>query len=119
MDWTVIITSIVSCLTGGSLSAIFFYPQMKKGREIDNDIKIADQLRQIVGHEEEQIGKLEAKVDQLETEKDLLHSEINRHRDEKVLLRERNVELEVENTRLKLLKCEVPACPRRKPPTGY
>ena len=41
------------------------------------------------------------------------------HRDEKAQKSIRIAELEVENAKLKLLKCEVPSCLNRKPPTGY
>ena len=50
---------------------------------------------------------------------DTLYEQISQQRDCKANLSKENAALQVENTRLCLLKCEKPNCPHRQPPTGY
>lgn len=118
----VIISSIVSLVLGIG-STIMFYPQTRKEKNLQNEAKQADEWKKL--YDEERKARDEdqkdwmVERDRLDKKIDDLYMQINKHRDEKAEVIKRNTTLEVDNTRLTMLKCEVVNCPNRKPPTGY
>lgn len=118
----VIISSTVSLILGIG-STLLFYPQSKKEKNIQNESKQSDEWRKLYEEQSEELkGERKRHEDHIiakDQKIDSLYCEISRHRDEKAEKSNRIAELEVDNTRLCLLKCEVPNCPNRKPPTGY
>lgn len=118
----IIVTSVVSILTGAG-SVLLFFPQIRKSKVLDNEAKQSEEWKKLY-EEERNMREEDRKVweedrGRYETKIDTLYDQISHQRDCKAELSKDNATLQVENTRLCLLKCEVPNCPNRKPPTGY
>lgn len=117
-----IISSVVSLVVGAG-SMIFFYPQTRKEKELQNEAKNAEEWRKLYDevHEARKEDKQEwcTEKDRLDSKIDALYVQLSKYRDEMAETHKRNTELEVENIRLSMLKCEVVNCLNRKPPTGY
>jgi hypothetical protein len=109
--WETIITALATCIAG-NLAMFFFFPQERKAKNLENEAKQSEEWKKLYEETHEELQSRDTKIDEL-------YAEISRHRDEKAKQAIRITELEVENTKLKLLKCEVPSCPNRQPPTGY
>lgn len=113
-----VVTAIVGMVCG-NITAFLFFPQKRKSetlkneaQNIENEAKQSDEWYKLYQVELEENKELNKKIDSL-------YAEIARHRDENTQLRIEMTEIMVENTRLKVLKCEKPACSNRQPPTGY
>lgn len=117
-----IISSVVSLVLGIG-STILFYPQTKREKNLQNEAAHSEEWRKLYEEErkarDEDTKDWKAERDRLEQKVDDLFTLINKHRDEKAEMTKRNTKLEVDNTRLSMLKCEVINCINRKPPTGY
>lgn len=111
MDWVTIIVGIIGVI-GGNVSAFIFFPQMRKTKNIENEAKQSEEWRKLYEEAKSEINEKDEKIDSL-------YLKIEGHRDAKVELHKENKTLVVENTRLQILKCEVPLCPKRTPPTGF
>lgn len=113
MEWINVIVSgaaaIIGALGGGSL---FLVRQNKTAKKIENEAAQSAEWRKL--YEE---MKLEAK--ERDGKIDRLYDEMKGHRDEKNAMAKRITELESENTKGRIYRCEVAGCPRRQPPTGY
>lgn len=107
-----IIVAIVSGVLAGGLSPFLFFRQDKAAKEIENETHQSEEWHKLYEEECNERKERDAKIDNL-------YVEINKHRDAKAGLARRISELEVENTKLKLMMCEVPSCPKRQPKTGY
>lgn len=107
-----IIVAIVSGVLAGGLSPFLFLRQNKDAKEIENESHQSEEWCKLYEEECKERKERDAKIDEL-------YKEISVHRDAKGEMAKRISKLEVENTRLKLLMCEVPSCPKRKPQTGY
>lgn len=118
----VVLSSVVSLVLGIG-STVLFFPQTRREKNLQNEAKQAEEWRKL--YEEERKARDEDQKDwhdernRLDAKIDDLYIQINHHRDEKATIIKRNTTLEVENTRLSMLKCEVVNCPNRKPPTGF
>lgn len=106
-----IITAIVGCITG-NIMMFLLLPQERKAKNLENEAKQSEEWKKLYEEAHAESRSKDEKIDSL-------YNEIAKHRDEKAQKALRITELEVENTRLKVLKCEVPSCLNRKPPTGY
>ena len=106
-----IITAIVCCITGNIMMFLLF-PQERKAKNLENEAKQSEEWKKLYEEAHDESREKDEKID-------FLYKEIARHRDEKAQKAVKIAELEVENAKLKLLKCEVPSCLNRKPPTGY
>lgn len=117
-----ILAGVFSLLAGAG-STVFFYSQAKKEKVIENEARQSEEWRKLYEETSEELKEERARHAETLLEKDnkidSLYQEISRHRDEKAIKSTEMARLEVENTRLCMLKCEVPACPNRKPPTGF
>lgn len=118
----IIVSSVVSLVLGIG-STLIFYPQTRKEKNLQNEAKQAEEWKKL--YDEEHETRREERADwhtereKLDLKIDDLYAQINKHRDEKAEITKRNTQLEVANTKLMLLKCEMPGCPKRTPPTGY
>jgi C4-dicarboxylate-specific signal transduction histidine kinase len=113
------IDNIIAAIIGlfaGNVAMFLFFPQMRKTKVLENEAKQSEEWRKLY---EETHEELKQRTQAYETKIEQLYEEVTQHRDTKAQLRQTNTELEVENTKLCLLKCELPKCPNRKPPTGY
>ncbi|NDV63910.1 hypothetical protein [Bacteroides sp. 224] len=111
MDLGTVIATVVG-LIGGNITAFMFFPQMRKTKNIENEAKQSEEWKKLYDETKSEIKELNEKIDSL-------YSKIEEHRDEKVELHKEIKKLVVDNTRLAILKCEVPACLKRTPPTGF
>jgi septal ring factor EnvC (AmiA/AmiB activator) len=108
---TEIIIAIIGVVTG-NLTMFLFFPQMRKSKIIENDARQSEEWKKLYDETHAEVKEKEAQINEL-------YQDITTHRNEKAELRVQVAELQVENAKLKLLKCELPKCPNRKPPTGY
>lgn len=118
----IILTGVVSLITGAG-AMILFYPQERKSKVLANEALQSEEWHKL--YEEERNMREEDRKDweeertRLESKIDSLYEQISHQRDCKAELSKENAKLQVDNTRLCMLKCEVPNCSNRKPPTGY
>lgn len=106
-----IIAGIIGCITG-NITMFLLLPQERKAKNIENDAKQSAEWQKLYEESREESKELNLKIDSL-------YTLITKHRDEKAELSKQKAELEVELTKLRFLKCDVPNCVNRKPPTGY
>lgn len=113
-----VVTAIVSMVCG-NIMMFLLLPQKRKSEElkntaqdIENEATQSEEWQKLYREEREKNNKLDAKIDEL-------YGELSNVRTENSTLYEQLTEYKIDNTRLKLLKCEKPACPHRQPPTGY
>lgn len=113
-----VITTLVGMVCG-NIMMFLLLPQKRKSedlkneaQDLENEATQAEEWQKLYNEEREQIAKLNAKIDDL-------YEELSKARNENASLHEQLTEAKIENTKLKLLKCEKPACPHRQPPTGY
>lgn len=113
-----IITGILGVIAG-NVSMFIFFRQERKSKILDNNAKEQDNEAK----ESEEWKKLyECVHDELrerDTKIDTLYEQISEWRDKYNGLASEKAQLEVNNAKMCLLKCEVPSCPNRKPSTGY
>jgi len=118
----IIISSLVSLITGIGATVLFF-PQTRKAKNLENEAKQSEEWKKLYDEERkmsaEERKEWEADRTRMDAKIDELFAQITKHRDEKAEITKINTQLEVEVTRLRLLKCEVVNCPNRQPPTGY
>lgn len=114
--------NIVLTLVGmvcGNITMFLLLPQKRQSenlknetQSIENEAKQSDEWYKLYEEERNENKELNKKIDSL-------YEELAKERDAKNQLYIQNTELKVDNTRLTMLKCEVPSCMNRKPPTGY
>lgn len=114
--------NIVLTLVGmvcGNITMFLLLPQKRKSENlknetlgIENQAKQSDEWYKLYEEERNENKELNKKIDSL-------YEELAKERDMKNQLYIQNTELQVENTRLTILKCEVPSCINRNPLTGY
>lgn len=107
-----IITAVVSGLLAGGLTPFLFFRQERNAKNIDNEAKQSEEWKKLYEETKAELQERDVKID-------ALYDKIHGYRDECEDLSKQLTSLEVENTRCKLLMCEVPSCPRRQPQTGY
>lgn len=118
----IIVTAAVSLITGAG-GMLLFFPQVRRSKIIENEAKQSEEWKKLYDEERrmasEERKEWEGERKRLNDKIDDLFIQITKHRDEKAEITKGNTALEVEITRLRMLKCEVINCPNRKPPTGY
>lgn len=110
--WVSIAVAVISGVLAGGVSPFLFFKQEKAARSLDNEAKTSAEWKQLYEEERGERKERDVKIDHL-------YEKINTLRDEKTEQAKLIAELEVENTRLKLLTCKIPSCPKRQPQTGY
>lgn len=124
-----LILGIGGLLTGAG-GMLLFYPQVKRQKDIENrmkaaeiEVKQSEEWKKLYQEERNELLAFRKEHDEIVAQKDAkideLYTIISHQRDCKAELSKENTELQVEKTRLTILKCEVPNCPKRQPPTGY
>lgn len=47
MDWTAILTAILTFIGGGGLGAVLMFPQKRKSAELENETKASEQWKEL------------------------------------------------------------------------
>ncbi|WP_418981686.1 hypothetical protein [Alistipes sp.] len=105
MDWSTILTALVSALlSGGGIAGVVFFRENKRARQLQNENTASAQWRELY-------DKAEAKVESQGLKIESLYKE-NKH------LRDQNNDLTTQNAVLKIWKCKRIGCTDREPPFG-
>jgi hypothetical protein len=105
MDWTTVLTGLISALiSGGGLMGVFYMKENKKAKQLENESTASSQWREL-------FEKSEHKNETLQTKLDASYKE-------NTMLRDTNNNLTTQNAVLKVYKCESISCNNRKPPFG-
>lgn len=113
MDWLNIVISGVAAIVGAIGSgSIFFVRQNKTAKKIENEAAQSAEWRKLYEEMKTELSERDSKIDRL-------YDEIKEHRNEKNAMSKRITDLEVENTKSRIYRCEVAGCAKRQPPTGY
>lgn len=107
-----VIVAIVSGLLAGGLTPFLFFKQDRNSREIENEAKQSEEWKKLYAETKEELKERDEKID-------ALYTQIHTQRDNEAAMAKHITEIEVENTKCKMLMCEVPSCPKRQPQTGY
>lgn len=107
-----IVAAIISGILAGGLTPFLFFRQDRNSKEIDNEAKQSEEWKKLYEETKEELDERDAKIDEL-------YQQIHNQRDTEAEMAKHITEIEVENTKCKLLMCEVPSCPKRQPQTGY
>ena len=113
-----IVTGVIG-IVAGSVGTFVFFPQEKKAKDIENESKQSEEWKKLYEETHSELQQKDAIIEKKDEKIDALYVEITKHRDEKAQQSIVIAELQVENTKLKLLKCDRPSCQNRQPPTGY
>jgi hypothetical protein len=84
----------------------------KKMKQLENDVKQSEEWKKLYEETQAKNKKKDEKIDSL-------YVLLEQYRKQEIELRSKKEELNLENIKLKILKCEVPACQKRTPPTGF
>lgn len=107
--------TIISGVTSAAValgSSFLYYRQTKTSKELQNDaIRIAE-WQKLYEESKEDSRIKDDKIDRL-------YIELRQERENTYKAQQECASLQVENVKLKLLKCEVPACQNRRPKTDY
>lgn len=107
-----IVTAIVSGLLAGGLTPFLFFRQERNSKDIENEAKQSEEWKKLYEETKEELKERDAKID-------ALYAQIHEQRDTEADMAKHITEVEVENTKCKMMMCEVPSCPNRRPQTGY
>lgn len=106
-----IITGIVGCVCG-NIAVFLFLPQIKKAKNIENEAKQSEEWKKLYIEAHQEITEKDRKIGDL-------YVQVSKHRDECIKMGLEKAKIEVELTKLQLLKCNKPNCGNRQPPTGF
>ena len=95
MEWTAILTAVLTFIGGGGLGAVLMFPTKRKAAELENEQKASEQWRELFMQKEHTCKDQSNLIDRL-------RDEINR--------------LTTEVAVLKILKCKNLKCADREPP---
>ena len=64
MDWTMMLTAVLTFVGGGGLGAVLMFPQKRKSAELENETKASEQWKElyIKSQEENYFGQGNQKV---------------------------------------------------------
>ena len=106
-----IITAILGVIAG-NVSMFVFFRQERKAKILDNTAKESEEWKKLYECVHDELRERDSKID-------TLYEQISEWRDKYNNLASEKAQLEINNAKMCLLKCEVPSCPNRKPSTGY
>lgn len=113
MDWLSIVTSSIAAVLGALGSgSIFLVRQNKTAKKIENEAAQSEEWRKLYDEVKAELHERDGKIDRIYDEKKELRNELHE-------LARHITELEVELTKSKIYRCEVPGCAQRQPPTGF
>lgn len=105
MDWTTVLTGLISALiSGGGLMGVFYMKENKKAKQLENESTASSQWMELYEKSAQKNEKLQTKLDASYKENSML--------------RDTNNNLTTQNAVLKVYKCESISCNNRKPPFG-
>lgn len=111
------VTSLITLFLGGQ--SVLYYRQTKRLKSLENAEKEQEIETKVIDGWQEYVAELKAEKAELKTEISKLETDYNELREKHFKALEEKEQVKIENVKLTLLKCEVPSCPSRKPPTGY
>jgi predicted nuclease with TOPRIM domain len=111
MDWTTIITSIISALAGGGLISLLTLRETKKSLKIDNKAKEDDRWSKLADELQDENVKLNDRLEKKDSRVTELEDTVS------------DLRTKLDSTRTKcaiaeILRCETVSCPSRVPPLG-
>lgn len=95
MDWTAILTVVLTFIGGGGLGAVLMFPTKRKSADLENEKKASEQWRELFMQKEQDCKDQSNLIDRLRDENNRLTTEI---------------------AVLKILKCKNLKCAEREPP---
>lgn len=95
MDWTAILTAVLTFIGGGGLGAVLMLPAKRKSADLENEKKASEQWRELFMQKEQNCKDQSNLIDRLRDENNRLTTEI---------------------AVLKILKCKNLKCAEREPP---
>ena len=112
MNWTLLLTTLISVLFGSGIVSLFTIRETRKGLKLDNKEKednrwerLANELQDQIEKQNDRLEKKDARITELEDRCSTLSNQLD----------EANTAL----AKATLLKCERIECSQRKPPFGY
>ena len=104
MEWTDILTSIGSMMTGGGLSWLFFWKLNKKEKKVEVDSKVITNMEQV--------------LEEVKSRNESLHDRLSKVQDELNASEDESIKLKSEKAVLRLGFCSHQICPLRNPAYG-
>ena len=112
MDWTtIIITLITALIPTGGFFGIFTIREKKTGLMLENASKLNDGWTQLANERQAMIKERDAKIDEKDRKIDELYSVISEQRHELDTARTTAAVAGV-------MRCDIAACTKRRPPFG-
>lgn len=122
MDWTQILTTIIStiggAIAGGGLMAWFTRREVKEGKALDNMQKVVDSMQKSLDAKDRIIEEHEARRTELKADLDRKDAKIEQLLDEKSEQRDEIDDLKTNLAVSTMLKCITLKCTERDPPFG-
>lgn len=104
MEWVDIITNIITLLTGGGLSWLFFWKLNKKEKKVEVDSKAITNMEQV--------------LEEVKSRNESLHDRLSKVQDELNASEDESIRLKSEKAILRLGFCSHQICPLRNPAYG-
>ena len=104
MEWTDILTSIGSLLTGGGLSGLIFWKLNKKEKKAEVDSKVITNMEQV--------------LEEVKSRNESLHERLSKVQGELNASEDESIRLKSEKAVLRLGFCSHQICPLRNPAYG-
>lgn len=101
MDWTTILTAVLTFIGGGGLGAIIMFPQKRRSADLENEMKASEQWKQLYMQSREENKNQSNLIDKLY--------------DDQSRFRDYNNRLTTTIAIFKVLKCKNIKCTERKP----
>ena len=104
MTWVDIITNIITLLTGGGLSWLFFWKLNKKEKKVEIDSKVIINMTQV--------------LEEVKSRNESLHDRLSKVQDELNASEDESIQLKSKVAVLRLGFCSHQICPLRNPAYG-
>lgn len=104
MNWTDILTTIISMISGGGLSWFFFWKLNKKEKKAEVDSKVITNMEQV--------------LEEVKSRNESLHDRLSKVQDELNASEDESIRLKSEKAVLRLGFCSHQVCPLRNPAYG-
>lgn len=104
MEWVDIITNIITLLTGGGLSWLFFWKLNKKEKKVEVDSKAITNMEQV--------------LEEVKSRNESLHDRLSKVQDELNASEDESIRLKSKVAILRLGFCSHQICPLRNPAYG-
>lgn len=105
MDWIDIVTNIITLLTGGGLSWLFFWKLNKKEKKTEVDSKVLTNMEQV--------------LEEVKSRNESLHDRLSQVQDKLNASEDESIQLKAKVAVLRLGFCSHQICPLRNPAYGH